>query len=164
VPSVTQIQNEASDTNCLEIVFATNSLVENVHRTVQILTNTDKPRLIIFVSWWVENSNLEYNVMNPCKKFKKIIFKKILGTVYTFGVGSKGGGLNNLHNQYRDQLLKLVQIILCVESRHFFFSVKIFKIETFPVHTRSCQDLHWDYLNKWRQSRLFETIKIIWDL
>jgi hypothetical protein len=31
----------------------------------------------------------------------------------------------------RDQLLKLVEIILTVETRIFFVSVKIFKIETF---------------------------------
>jgi hypothetical protein len=34
-------------------------------------------------------------------------------------------------NRDRDQLLKLVEIILTVETRLFFFSVEIFKIETF---------------------------------
>ncbi len=36
---------------------------------------------------------------------------------------------------YRDQLLKLVKIILTVETRLFFASVKIFKIETFKIET-----------------------------
>ncbi len=34
-------------------------------------------------------------------------------------------------NQDRDQLLKLVEIILTVETRLFFVSVEIFEIETF---------------------------------
>jgi hypothetical protein len=34
-------------------------------------------------------------------------------------------------NQDRDQLLKLVEIILTLKTRLFFFSVEIFKIETF---------------------------------
>ena len=33
----------------------------------------------------------------------------------------------------RDQLLKLVEIIFTVETRLFFVSVKIFKIETFEL-------------------------------
>ncbi len=46
-------------------------------------------------------------------------------------------------------------------DQKFFFSVQILKIKTFPVETRSCQNLHRNYLNK---LRLFKTIKIIQDL
>ena len=40
----------------------------------------------------------------------------------------------------RDQLLKLVEIILTVETRLFFFLVKIFKIETFQSRL-SCVEI-----------------------
>ncbi len=130
MPSETQIQNEASDRNCLEIVFATNSLVENVHRTVQILTNTDKPRLYIFVTWWVENSNLEYIVMNPCKKFKKIFFKKILGTVYTFGVGSKVSTISTINIEINFWNLSRLSFVSRAEiffSRSRFLKLRLFQ-------------------------------------
>ena len=78
----------------------------------------------------------------------------------------------------RDQLLKLAEIILTVETRLFFFSVEIFKIETFQsglgcveifVETvkinRDCQDFR-DLLRLFEiyrdistLSRLFEVLQ-----
>ncbi len=68
---------------------------------------------------------------------------------------------------WRDQLLKLVEIILTVETRLFYFSVEIFKIETFQSRL-SCVKIFIKIVetfktnqDSWDMSILFEISQIL---
>ncbi len=92
--------------------------------------------------------------------------RRVLGKNLSLGIST----VETNRDRDRDQLLKLVEIILTVETRLFFFSVEIFKIETFQsrfscvkgfVETvqinRDFQDF-WDFIKTFGDlSRYLET-------